>query len=144
MKVYLDNCSLQRPLDDQTQLRIEHETNAIIEILLLCESGNATLVSSETLQVEINEIQDMKRKTACLGILEVAKENVVTDLSIERRALGFEKTGIKQFDALHLASAEAGGVDFFCTCDDDFLKKAKELGDLKVKAVSPIELLEEI
>lgn len=103
-----------------------------------------TLVSSETLILELNESRDLERITACLGILQIAKENVITDSAVEQRATEFEKIGIKQFDALHLASAEAGRVEFFCTCDDKFLKKARECMDLKVKAVSPIELLEEI
>lgn len=47
-------------------------------------------------------------------------------------------------DALHLALAEAAGEDYFCTCDDKFLKKAKAMTDLKTKAVSPIELGEVI
>jgi len=45
---------------------------------------------------------------------------------------------------LHLASAEAGEVDFFCTCDDAFIKKAKREVRGKTKVVSPLELAEEI
>lgn len=41
-------------------------------------------------------------------------------------------------------SAEKAGVDYFCTCDYRFLKKAKKLGNLKVKGVSPLELIKEI
>jgi predicted nucleic acid-binding protein len=47
-------------------------------------------------------------------------------------------------DALHLASAEAAQVDYFCTCDDRLLKKAKTVHDLKTVVVSPIELAEEL
>jgi predicted nucleic acid-binding protein len=47
-------------------------------------------------------------------------------------------------DALHLASAEKGKADYFCTCDDKFLKKAKKISDLVIKVISPIELIEEI
>lgn len=46
-------------------------------------------------------------------------------------------------DALHLASAEAAEADFFCTCDDRFLKRAKEVGP-STKVVSPLELIAEI
>ena len=41
-----------------------------------------------------------------------------------------------------LASAEEAEADYFCTCDDKFLRKAKAISDLKVKAVSPLELIE--
>lgn len=144
MKIYLDNCSLQRPLDDQTQVRIVRETAAIIIILSFCEAGILTLVSSEVLQFEIGEIPDSERREMSSEILKIARETIVVNAEIEKRAAEFEKSGIKSFDALHLAGAEAGKIDFFCTCDDKLLKKAKARKDLKLKAVSPVELLEEI
>ncbi|CAN5179314.1 PIN domain-containing protein [soil metagenome] len=144
MKIYLDNCSLQRPLDDQTQMRVENETEAIIEILTLCETGDLTLISSDVLQFEIKAILDLERRETSLGILRIARNKVLTDSKIERRAQEFVKVGIKSLDALHLASAEAGQADYFCTCDDKLLKKAKTISDLKIKAISPLELTEEI
>ncbi|UCE06159.1 MAG: PIN domain-containing protein [bacterium] len=44
---------------------------------------------------------------------------------IENRANEFVNIGINPLDALHLASAEYIQVDYFCTCDDKFFKKAK-------------------
>ena len=52
MKVYLDTCSLQRPLDDQTQLRIRLETEAVLGLITLIENGVLELVSSEVLLYE--------------------------------------------------------------------------------------------
>ena len=54
------------------------------------------------------------------------------------------QTGIKTLDSLHLASAEEGGADFFCTCDDSFLNKAKREARGGTKPVSPLDLAEEI
>lgn len=144
MRIYLDNCSLQRPLDNQTQSRIEQETKAVIEILTLCETGSLTIISSDVLQLEIDAISDLERRETALGILRIAEENVQTDSEIENRAQNLVKTGIKPLDALHLASAEAGKADYFCTCDDKLLKKAKAKSDLKLKAISPLELIKEI
>lgn len=144
MRIYFDNCCLQRPLDDQSQPRVEAETEVIIAILSLCENGDLTLVSSDILQIEINENSDLERKETSLGILSIAREIVATDAQLQLRAQEFEKLGIKPFDALHLASAEAARVDYFCTCDDKLLRKAKAESDLKVKIVSPIELFEEV
>lgn len=144
MRVYLDNCSLQRPLDNQNQTRIEQETEAIIEILAFCEAGSLTLVSSESLLFEINEIRDARRLAACVGILGIAKSHVVTDTLVVKRAAQLEAAGIKPFDALHIASAEAGEADFFGTCDDRLLKKTRTLTDIRVRTVSPIELFEEV
>jgi len=47
-------------------------------------------------------------------------------------------------DALHLASAEEAEADYFCTCDDRFLKRAKTFNDLRTKVVTPLELIEEL
>jgi len=49
MRIYLDACSLQRPLDDRTQPRINVEAEAILTILNLVESGDLELLSSEAL-----------------------------------------------------------------------------------------------
>lgn len=142
MKIYLDNCSLQRPLDDRTQIRVEKEAEAVIEILSLCESGKVTLVSSEILQFEIRNNSDSERRETAFGILKIARENIAVNKEIENRAQEFENDGIKPIDALHLACAEIEKIDYFCTCDDKFLKKARTLIDLNLKIVSPIELKE--
>ena len=52
MKVYLDTCSLQRPLDSRTQIRIGLEAEAIMGIINLCEDGTLELVSSDVLLFE--------------------------------------------------------------------------------------------
>jgi hypothetical protein len=52
MRLYLDMCSLQRPLDDRTQLRVHVEAEAVLAILNLCESGAAELVDSFALRFE--------------------------------------------------------------------------------------------
>ena len=82
------------------------------------------------------------RREFGLEILSKAGEVVSINEAIEYRAKQLEAIGIKALDALHLASAEEAGVDFFCTCDDRFLKKAKAVSDLRVQTVSPIELIE--
>jgi len=42
------------------------------------------------------------------------------------------------------ASAEEAEVEYFCTCDDRFLKKAKNISFLKLSVVTPLELVEEL
>ena len=64
--------------------------------------------------------------------------------SIENRARKIVKIGIKPLDALHLSSAEDAKADFFCTCDDKLLKKAKSIKNIKVKIVAPLDLVKEI
>lgn len=47
MKIYLDMCSIQRPLDTKTQPRIAVEAEAILGVLKLCEAEQVELMSSE-------------------------------------------------------------------------------------------------
>lgn len=77
MKIYFDNCALQRPLDDKSQTRIRLEAEAILSILEQCKAGNAE-------------------------------------------------------------------ADYFCTCNDRFLRRAKTVSDLKTMIVTPLELIEEL
>jgi predicted nucleic acid-binding protein len=67
----------------------------------------------------------------------------LVDEDIRQRAKFLESRGFRAYDALHIASAENGSVDFFCTCDDRVLKKARQQADLSVKVVSPLELANE-
>lgn len=87
---------------------------------------------------------NVSRKEILQDILKNASTRVLVDDSIELRTRGLIAEGIKPLDALHLASAESVQVDFFCTCDDRFLKKAKAVVNLACKPVSPIELIEDI
>ena len=144
MKIYLDTCSIQRPLDSKTQIRITLEAEAILGVIGLCETGQLELVSSEALMFEVQRNPHPIRRDFGLEVLSKASSFVVLNEQIEQRAKAFGKIGIKALDALHLASAEAAEVDYFCTCDDKFLNKAKRVGDLKTTVVSPVELIEAV
>ncbi len=143
MKIYLDSCSLQRPLDSKDQTRIIIEAEVILIILSLCESGKLELVSSEPLIFEAQRNPNVARKEYAFDLLRQANVFIQVNEEIENRAKKLTEQGIKPLDALHLASAEQAKVDYFCTCDDKFLKKMKSTKHLKVKIGSPIELIKE-
>lgn len=144
MRVYLDCCSLQRPFDDRSQPRIAVEAEAVLVILALCESNRLKLTSSDALLFEISCIPDQDRKDSALAILKIAKEAVGLTTKTVSLARRFEALGLKPLDALHLAFASASKVDYFCTCDVKFLKKAKTLEGINTKVVSPTELVMEL
>lgn len=144
LKIYLDTCSIQRPLDSKDQLRVALEAEAILGVLSLIESNKVDLVSSEVLLFEINRNSNQIRKEYALEVISKAKGFVGVTAKIERRSREFDKLGVKPLDAVHLASAEEADVDYFCTCDDDLLKKTKKIRDLKTKIVSPLELIDEV
>ncbi len=144
MKVYLDTCSIQRPLDDKSQMRIVLEADAMLGIINLCNDGYIELISSDVLLYEMRRNPKIMRRKFGLDVLSNATEFINLDEIIEKQAKQFEKTGIKPLDALHLASAKKASADYFCTCDDKFLKKAKRIANLKMQAVSPLELIQEL
>ena len=144
MRIYLDTCSLQRPLDSKTHIRIILEAEAVLGVLTLCESGTVELISSDALIFETERNPNMARKEYAMAALSQAKTFVAIDEPVERRAKELHAAGLRPLDALHLASAEEAQADYFCTCDDRLLRQVKAIESLKVKVVSPIELVEEI
>lgn len=58
MRVYLDNCCLQRPLDNQTHPRIRVETEAVFAVLAAVQAKELALLDSEALHYEISCIPD--------------------------------------------------------------------------------------
>jgi len=144
VKVYLDTCSLQRPLDSKTQIRIALEAEAVLGILSLCETGEVDLVSSDVLLFETGRNPHLTRQRYALEVLSRAREFAALSAWIEERARVLDVAGIRPLDALHLASAESAQADYLCTCDDQFLRRAKEIEDIQVRMVSPMELIEEI
>jgi predicted nucleic acid-binding protein len=144
MKIYLDTCSIHRPLDSKNQTRIILEAEAVLGIIVLCESGEIELVSSEALLYEAKRNPNPVRRQHALVVLEKANTVVQINDIIEQRARLFVAAGIKPLDALHLASAEAAEVVYLCTCDDRFLKKAQQHSELSIKVVSPVTIIEEL
>jgi predicted nucleic acid-binding protein len=143
-RIYLDTCSLHRPLDDRSQARIALEAEAILAVLALCENNTLTLVSSDVIAFEVNQNPHPQRKIFVTGIIEQAQEVFTLTQEITDRAKGFEQQGIKAIDALHLATAEAANVDFFCTCDDRFYRRTKDVSSLAIRVVTPLELAQEV
>jgi predicted nucleic acid-binding protein len=144
MRIYLDLCSLQRPLDSKTQTRIAVEAEAILNIIDMLESGQIELTSSQALIFEAEQITLPVRKTFVTEILSKATLFIPISSSVEERARIFSNLGIKPLDALHLASSVEAQANYFCTCDDRFLKRAKEADTGITKVVSILEMIMEL
>jgi len=144
MRIYLDMCCLQRPMDDQTHLRIHMEAEAILGVLAWCESGNAELLNSVALDYEVKHNPHPARKAFVQETL--LKCNLIIEASdkVEQRARAYCSHGLKVLDALHLACAVEAQANFFCTCDDRFFRRAKQMETSSTLVVSPLELIEVI
>lgn len=144
MKVYLDMCSIQRPLDRQDDARVATEAQAVLGVLRLCESGQVTLVGSDALLFELRKNPHPVRRDYAEGVLSKAGAFSRTDQRVEARARRFEASGMKPLDALHVAAAVEADADFFCTCDDRLLKRARAAQTGRMRVVSPLDLVAEV
>jgi len=144
MKIYMDNCCIQRPLDTKDQLRIVLEADAVLGLIEFCKSGKAALVSSDVLRFEVTRCQNAVRRDFAGDVLQMASVDVSITDAILRRALDLQGQSLKPLDALHLASAEAAQAHYFCTCDDEVLSKGMSQTISKVKIVSPVDLVTEL
>lgn len=144
MRIYLDLCAIQRPLDTPNQVRIALESEAVLGIITFCDSGQAELLSSEALRYEGEQSSLPVRKEHTFAVLAKAKVSLNVTEKEKSRAATLTKFGIKPLDALHVALAESGNADYFCTCDDKLLQNSKRVTDLTVKVVNPVELIQEI
>lgn len=144
MRIYLDMCSIQRPLDDRTQLRVQVEAEAVLGIVAFCESGRAELVDSDALRFETARNPYPDRRSFTEETLSTAKHFISSSSAVEQRSREYVENGVKALDSLHLASAVEAGADYFCTCDDRLLRRAKAVDTGNTRAVSLLELIEEI
>ena len=64
MRVYLDNCSYNRPYDDQSQLRISLETQAKLQIQRMIKDKKLDLVSSYVLAYENSRNPNESKKNS--------------------------------------------------------------------------------
>jgi predicted nucleic acid-binding protein len=144
VKIYLDLCAIQRPLDTPNQIRIVLESEAVLGIIALCDGGQVELLSSEALFYEGEQNSLPIRREHTFAVLSKAKSVIDVTETEKLRAGNLIAYGIKPLDALHLALAESGKADYFCTCDDKLLRTAKQVRDLKVTVINPVDLVQEI
>ncbi len=143
MRIYLDSCALQRPLDDQTQPRIRVEAEAVLAILAAVQAGEFMLLNSEAPEYEMGRIPDVQRRNEVAAALALAKERLEITHQAEDLAELLEGRGISPMDAVHLALASTAKADFFTTCDDNLLRKAKATTGLACKVASALDIVSE-
>ena len=123
MLLYLDNSVLNRPFDDQRQPRIWLETLSFSLVLTPIEAGEARLIRSPIHDLENDRNPFPLRRRWIEKCLRLAEASDGLNDAIKSRALALEQVGIKALDALHLACAEAAGVERFLTCDDRLIRR---------------------
>jgi predicted nucleic acid-binding protein len=126
-RVYLDVCALCRPFDDQSQIRIRLETEAVQLILSHVRAGNLNLIVSPVHDAEIAAIDDLAERIHLQVMLQQIGLRVPLDLSEARqRAEILVQQGLGPADAAHLACAEQVRADFV-TCDGRLIRQCRRV-----------------
>jgi predicted nucleic acid-binding protein len=126
--VYLDVCALNRPFDDQQQLRIRLETDAVLLILANVRTQALQLCVSPVHRAEIAATPDPARKRSMRTLLDELGVQLSVDRKITRqRAQMLHAQGMGVADAAHVAYAEAAKCDFI-SVDDRLLRQCRRIG----------------
>ncbi|MEI6820117.1 MAG: PIN domain-containing protein [Verrucomicrobiota bacterium] len=140
MLIYLDTCCLNRPYDDQSQLRIQLEAGAVLAILQQVTAGEIQLANSSVLQFEIHRIADQNRRNGIHHFLSYSSSFQSLTSAIGQRGIELNRLGFKRLDALHLAAAEALKVQAMLTTDDQLLRRAVQHSiHLTVSVLNPVQ-----
>lgn len=129
MRVYLDNCCFNRPYDDQSQLRIQMETQAKLEIQQQIRDEKLELATSYILEAE-NAVNPYERKRidiqAFMDKYTKAFISEIQDKAVREQAAKIMETGIRLMDACHIACAMLAQCGVFLSTDKRVLKYQSE------------------
>ena len=140
--IYLDVCTLCRPFDDQSFLRIRLETDAVNLIMSKIHDRQLQLAVSPVHFVEIKAISDSLERMELISIVERYGMSMEVDTIVARkRAEELVRLGFGIADVAHVAFAEAGHAKFI-TCDDKLLKKCQK-NNIYVWCGSPVRFCSE-
>ncbi|MBI3408901.1 MAG: PIN domain-containing protein [Planctomycetes bacterium] len=144
MRIYFDMCCLKRPFDDQAQPRIHLESEAILAVLG-APADRVEFMRGIALDLENEQNPLPQRASKVRQWLEALPTLDTPDELLRARTAELMTLGLKNFDAFHLACAELGSADVFCTCDDRFLAVTTRFAaHLKVRITNPTDLAKEV
>jgi predicted nucleic acid-binding protein len=137
-KIYLDVCTLCRPFDNQSMMRIRLETDAYYLILKSIQDRTFEIIVSPVHFKEIEAIDDIYERIELTVLLNRYGKKPSFQLNeIKRRTEDLHSLNFGVADAAHVAFAETS-ADYLITCDDKLLKKVRKLKDINMEAVNPV------
>jgi predicted nucleic acid-binding protein len=115
----------------------------VVDVLKRIVEGKDTLVWSWVLSFENDKHPKPDRRDE-IALWEARSErSIAVNTDLEERARQIARLGIAALDAVHLASAEAGGAEVLLTCDDIVLQRAPRLG-LALRVLNAVAYLNEV
>ena len=139
-RLYLDNCSFNRPFDDQSQIRIHLETEAKLAIQKKIMDGEFEIVWSYILDYENQQNPYEERKSSIFKWFSIALLVQRETKSVIQRAEQYEAEGLKAKDALHVACAIETECDYFITTDDQIISKLTN--EKSIKVLNPLNFIQ--
>ena len=137
-RIYLDICTLCRPFDNQSMMRIRLETDAYYLILKSIQDGTFDIIVSPVHFKEIEAIEDIYERIELTVLLNrYGKKPSFQLKEIRKRIEDLYSLNFGIADAAHVAFAEIS-ADYFITCDDKLLKKVRKLKGINMEAVNPV------
>jgi predicted nucleic acid-binding protein len=136
-RLYLDNCSFNRPFDDQSVLRnyLEAEAKTFIQREILQEKYE--LAWSYIMDYEVSYNPFLDRKNQILKWKDIATVDIDESEKVIALANEIMTKNLKPKDSLHLACAIEAECSFFITTDGKMLNKPLE----KIIIIDPIDFI---
>ena len=140
VRVYLDNCTYNRPFDDQTQIKLALETEAKRHIQQLITENIIDLVYSYVNRFENNKNPQPANKKAIDEFFKRAIFYIdhTHSKNIEERVITIKKSGIKTADAFHVSCAIEGNCSYFITTDKPLLKYSNS----EITICNPVQFID--
>ncbi|MDR2555486.1 MAG: hypothetical protein LBC64_08680 [Fibromonadaceae bacterium] len=137
MKIYLDNCCYNRPFDNQSDIVVKLESEAMSFIQERIKLGKLDLVWSYIMDYEnsFNPFED--RQISIEKWRQFAKEDVDVNAEIVKQAKNLTSMNIKKKDALHIACALYAKCQYFLTTDLKLLNKKVD----GISIINPVDFL---
>ena len=136
-RLYLDNCSFNRPYDDQSLLKNYIEAEAKIYIQEKILQNNFELVWSYVMDYEISFNPFSDRRNQILKWKNIAIADISESEKVIAMANDIMKKNIKPKDSLHLACAIEAECNYFITTDGKILNKSIE----NIIIINPIDFI---
>ena len=145
MRLYIDVCCYSRLYDDQTQVKIYMESEAILNIINISKKNNDEIIGSPALDLEIEQIADAEKRNKIKYFYKMIEtEKAVYNINIYNWVKEIsEQTKIKTLDRFHLSFAENSNADILLTTDAKFENACSKM-NLKIKVINPIKYLMEV
>lgn len=144
MKVYLDNCCYNRLFDDRSNIKNYLEREAVLIIMQKAFDNELEIIGSDILEIEISKIRNEERKNSVVGVYNaLIADSIKATFEVGQRAVQIrEKSNIRTFDSLHLATAEFG-ADILLTTDMKFLRGSQRVAP-KIAVKNPVDFVMEV